>query len=186
MKGPSNMRKILGIGAVALVCLSVCATAALAVALPTFKSDLIVPNQSLAGVKLKSTYKEAVKAFSSGAKGCSTTKGCSWASAGGPSFSIVFARLTTKGKPIVAEISIRAGESSTGKPVYSGPLLALKTSSGIGLGSSASAVKHAYPHATGGPSRGGYVVKGSGERATNFQIEDGHVAGIAMQGVHLG
>jgi hypothetical protein len=181
------MKKFLMTGAAALATLALCATAAWAVTLPTFKSDLIVPNRSLAGVTLKSTYKEAVRAFRTGARGCSTTKGCVFRASNGATFSIIFARLSAKSKPIAAEISIQAGESSSGKPLFAGPLTALKTSSGIGIGSSASAVKRAYPHATGTVRQGGYVVKGTTKvQSTRFTIEDGRVSGISMVGVELG
>jgi hypothetical protein len=174
-------------GAVALVTLALCATAALAVTLPTFKSDLIVPNRSFAGVAPRSTYKEAIRAFRSGARGCSTTKGCAYRTSNGSTFSIVFAKLTEKSKPIVAEISVLTGESSSGKPLFDGPLTALRTSSGIGIGSTASAVKRAYPHATGSVSSGGYVVAGPTKvQSTRFTIEDGRVSGILMVGVELG
>jgi hypothetical protein len=181
------MKKFLMASAAALASLALCATAAWAVTLPTFKSDLIVPNRSLAGVPIRSTYKEAVRAFSSGARGCSTTKGCVFRASNGATFSIIFARLSANSKPIAAEISILTGESSSGKPLFSGPLTALKTSSGIGIGSSASAVKRAYPHATGSARKGQYVVQGSTKvQSTRFTIDDGRVSGISMVGVALG
>jgi hypothetical protein len=182
------MRKILGIGAAAVVCVSLCATAAWAAKLPTFKSDLIVPNKSLAGVTLKSTYKKAVKAFRSGASGCSTTTGCVYRAADGATFSIQFARLTATSKPIVAQISILAGDKVTGtheKPLFDTPLAALKTAKGIGLGSTRAALKRAYPHATGNAVEG-FTIKGHGEYATSFHLLDGRVTDIQMQALPLG
>jgi hypothetical protein len=181
------MKKLIGVGVAALVSLSLVATA-FAAGLPTFKSDLIVPNKSLAGVKLKSTYPEAVQAFSSGAKGCSVTKGCSYRAADGATFSILFARLTTKGKPFAAEISIQAGDKVTGTtetPVFSTPLAALKTANGIGLGSTAAAVRRAYPHATGNTLQG-YGIKGPGEYGTSFNFLHGRVTLIEMHAVDVG
>jgi hypothetical protein len=180
------MRKLIGAGAVALVSLSLVATA-FAAGLPTFKTDLIVPNQSLAGVKLKSTYPEAVRAFASGAKGCSTSK-CSYQAADGATFSVLFARLTAKSKPIVAQIAIQAGDKTSGTtetPVFTTPLAALKTAREIGLGATAAAVKRAYPHVTGN-TLNGYEIKGHGEYGTSFHFLHGRVTLIQMQAVDLG
>jgi hypothetical protein len=182
------MRKLLTTGAVALVTLALCATAALAVTLPTFKSDLIVPNRSLAGVTLKSTYKEAVRAFRSGTRGCSTTKGCSYRASNGATFSILFAKLTETGKPIVAEISILAGDKVSGDhetPLFDTPLAALKTAQGIGLGSTVAALRHAYPHLSGS-ALDGFEMKGPGDYGTHFGVLDGRVTLIQMEGVHVG
>ncbi|HEY3776353.1 MAG TPA: hypothetical protein VGL69_25385 [Solirubrobacteraceae bacterium] len=182
------MKKFLIAGAAALAALALCATAAWAVTLPTFKSDLIVPNRSLAGVTLKSTYKEAIRAFSSGTRGCSTTKGCSYQAANGASFSILFAKLTETSKPIVAEISIQAGRKVSGvhdTPVFDTPLAAMKTAQGIGLGSTLGALKRAYPHLTGN-AVDGFEIKGHGEYGTHFGLLGGRVTLIQMQAVHLG
>jgi hypothetical protein len=181
------MKKLLGAGVAALVSLSLVATA-FATGLPTFKSNLIVPNKSIAGVKLKSTYPEAVKAFKSGAKGCSVTKGCSFGTAAGATFSILFARLTTQGTPFVAEISVQAGEKGAGTKamgVFTTPLAALKTANGIGLGSTAAEVRRAYPHATGNALEG-FTIKGHGEYATSFHLLDGRVTLIQMEGADVG
>jgi hypothetical protein len=182
------MKKFLMTGAAALATLALCATAAWAATLPTFKSDLIVPNRSLAGVTLKSTYKQAIVAFRSGSRGCSTTKGCSFRAANGATFSIIFARLTQTSKPIVAQISLQAGDKVSGEhetPVFDTPLAAIKTANGIGLGSTVSALKHAYPHITGS-ARNGFEIKGHGAYATRFNVLDGRVSLIQLEGVPLG
>jgi hypothetical protein len=182
------MRKTVAAGAGALVILALSAAGALAVTLPTFKSDLIVPNKSVAGVTLKSTYKQAIQAFRSGAKGCSTTKGCSFRASNGATFSVLFARETQKSKPFVAEITVEAGAKyvgSTETPLFDTPLTALKTAQGIGLGSTLAAVKRAYPHAVGSAVRG-LEIKGHGAYETHFNFTKGHVTLIAMQGVALG
>jgi hypothetical protein len=185
------MKKLIGVGVgvgvAVLVSLSLVATA-FAAGLPTFRSDLIVPNQSLAGVKLKSTYSEAVKAFKSGARGCSITRGCSYRAADGATFSVLFARLTTKGTPFVAEISVQAGDKLAGTKetgVFTTPLAALKTANGIGLGSTAAEVKRAYPRATGNPVEG-FTIKGHGEYGTSFHLLDGRVTLIQMEGADVG
>jgi hypothetical protein len=180
------MKKLIGVGVAALVSLSLVATA-FAAGLPTFKSNLIVPNQSLAGVKLKSTYPEAVQVLKSGAKGCSITR-CSYEGADGSTFSVLFARLTAKSKPFVAQIMLQAGSKVTGTtetPVFTTPLVALKTANGIGLGSTVAAVKHAFPHATGN-ALDGYEIKGHGEYGTSFHFLHGRVTSIELQAVDLG
>jgi hypothetical protein len=184
------MKKFLTVGAAALATLALCATAAWAATLPTFKSDLIVPNRSLAGVTLKSTYKQAIRAFSSGTRGCSTTKGCSYQAADGATFSILFAKLTETSKPIVAEIAIQTGSKVTGAhqtptPLFDTPLAAMKTAQGIGLGSTLGALKRAYPHLTGN-AVDGFEMKGHGEYGTHFGLLGGRVTLIQMQAVHLG
>jgi hypothetical protein len=182
------MRKFLMTGAAALATLALCAASAWAATLPTFKSDLIVPNRSLAGVTLKSTYKQAARAFRNGSRGCSTTKGCSFQATNGATFSIIFARLTETSKPLVAEISIQAGDKVSGEhetPVFDTPLAAIKTGNGIGLGSTVAALKHAYPHIKGSAARG-FEIKGHGAYATRFSVLEGRVSLIQLEGIPLG
>jgi hypothetical protein len=69
--------------------------------------------------------------------------------------------------------------------VFTTPLAALKTAKGIGLGSTAAAVKRAYPHVTGN-ALDGYEIKGHGEYGTEFHFLHGRVTLIQMQAVHFG
>jgi hypothetical protein len=101
-------------------------------ALPTFKNHLIVPNKSVAGIQLNESYAAARKALRN--SGCSMLHGCNFRGANGSDFNVQFA--STNGTSFfVGEISITAGFNGNGVPVFKSPLTALKTASGIGLGS---------------------------------------------------
>ena len=183
-----SMRKFAVPGAAALACMLLMAVSARAAGLPTFKSDLIVPNHSVAGVRLHAGYGAAVSAFRSGGRQCSLKQGCSYQLANGSTFSLTFVRLTTHGSPFVGQITISAGRTVSGSrssPDFDTPLATLKTASGIGLGSTAAAVKRAYPHIRKDSSVD-FTIPGPGEYGTTFTLADGRVAYIEMQAVHLG
>ena len=76
-----------------------------------------------------------------------------------------------------------SGEHET--PVFDTPLAAIKTASGIGLGSTVAALKHAYPHITGS-ALDGFAIKGHGAYETRFNLLHGRVTLIQLDGVALG
>jgi hypothetical protein len=150
---------------------------ALAAATPTFTNDVIVPNVSIGQLKLSESPAVARKSFPG--KDCNTS-GCDYGAADGAwSVSVVFVQTSKHAKPIVGQISILASKPDT-------PVDSLKTTRSIGIGSTAAQVKKAYPHTTGSPAEGGYVIAGQGEHRTNFQISNGRVIGVTMSSVRLG
>lgn len=149
-------------------------------ALPTFKSDLIVPNKSLAGIRLNGSYAAAVKDFRSGA--CSKERGCNFEGANRSTFGVFFAEKTSTAPWVVGAIKISAGFKLVhGKvmPVFAAPLTALKTASGIGLGSTPREVKAAYPKVTGSAASG-YVLQGRRQMDTSFEFQSGRLAQITL------
>ncbi len=178
------MRKVTAVLAAAVAALALAATAMAATgSLPSFKSHLIVPNRSVGGVVLKSSAASAVRTLGA-SRSCSVDNGCVFTK-NGANFSVQFARLTAHSKPIVASISMNVEMTGSGTPVFTTPLVALKTASGIGLGSTAAAVKHAYPAAKGSPKTG-YAIVGADAHQTTFTLVHGRVTTISMAGVHLG
>jgi hypothetical protein len=174
------MRKVLAAGAVALATLALCASA-LAAVLPTFRSDLIVPNRSVAGITLMSHRTLALQKLRSGAGNCRSMKSCTYTAANGASFSMEFIGQSIGSPRVVASITIQAGHRMSGStevPVLTTPLTALKTSGGIGLGSTLAVVRRAYPHATGN-ARIGLTIK-SHDFYTKFGFLDGKVTLIEM------
>jgi hypothetical protein len=157
-----------------------------AASLPQARSTLIVPNKSLAGVKLNSSIAAAVSVWGKG--GSCTPAGCEY---GNPSSSLgtaslVAAKLSENAPVLVVAISITVGRIGTSlKPSFKTPLTRYKTASGIGLGSTVRELKHAYPHLA---SEQGKVfrLKGAGESMTTFIAETGRVETLTTQSVHLG
>jgi hypothetical protein len=145
-------------------------------ALPTLQNHLIVPNKSIAGIQLNESYAAAGKAVHS--SGCSKLHGCNFSGANHSDFNVQFA--STNGTSFfVGEISITAGFNGNGVPVFKPPLTALKTASGIGLGSTARKVKAAYPKVTGNP-REGYFLNGRGQLRTLFQFTNGRLTHMVV------
>jgi hypothetical protein len=179
------MKKLTVLGA-ALACLLLGSAVAAASSLPAFRSHLIVPNHSLGGVTLNSSAAAAARELGVSGAHCSAKKGCAFVGAGESEFSVLFAGTVHHPTPFVVEIAISTGTTKTGAHSFDSPFADLKTSAGIGLGSTAKAVKAAYPHATGSASQGVLSIVGHGELATEFIIADGRVTEIQMHALHLG
>jgi len=123
--------------ALAALCLPAAAAAA---KLPSFPSNSIVIKKSIGGVALGQSAKKAKSAWGSG-KGCTSSKGfdaCTYD--GGASGNAQWTAID--GKVVDMHVNVA---SDGGRPNFKSPLAALKTSKGIGLGSTYKAVKQAYP-----------------------------------------
>jgi hypothetical protein len=161
-------------------------------ALPTTHTTLIVPVKSLAGVKLGSSLASATAAWGKG--GTCSAGGCQYGSnltkVGAASFLV--AQTTTTAPVEVVRVSIEAGvtnDTATGKKDFNTPLDRFKTAKGIGIGSTVSELKRAYPHVKPTTAVGSisvYTLAGPGESLTLFDVTEGRVFGISMQSVHLG
>jgi hypothetical protein len=142
--------------------------------LPSFPSRAIVPGSSLGGVKL-GTAADAAIARWGGNEACPkpfTGFECRWrATSGGSSATLFF-----KGGKVAA-VAVRVGTTSTGNPVFTGPLMKLKARSKVGLRSTLRQVLRAYPKLKGSGSGGAL---GTGARATTFSTSGGRVTEIVV------
>ena len=75
-----------------------------------FKNHLIVPNKSVAGIRLNTSYAAARRAFPN--SGCSTVHGCDLRGANGSDFNVQFA--STNGSPSSSERSASRRASRMG------------------------------------------------------------------------
>jgi hypothetical protein len=176
------------IGLITSVVLALTLPAGAQAALPTPRSTLIVPVKSLAGVKLGASLASATTAWGQG--GTCSESGCNYESKNDKDGSAGFVLAQTSATaPIqVVKVSIDAGLTSLAsgaKKNFDTPLDRFKTADGIGIGSTAAKLKHAYPHLKK-PTTGLYELAGPGESLTLFEVEEGRVAGISMQSIHLG
>jgi hypothetical protein len=178
------------IGLVTSVVLALALPAGAQAALPTTHSTLIVPVKSLAGVKLGASLASATAAWGKGGT-CSENGGaCIYESTNDKdgSASFLVAQTSTTAPVEVVNVSIKAGLTSRAvgaKKNFNTPLDRFKTAKGIGIGSTASKLKHAYPHLKKSIT-GIYNLAGPGESFTLFEVEEGRVAGISIQSIHLG
>jgi len=176
------------IGLVTSVVLALTLPAGAQAALPTTHSTLIVPVKSLAGVKLGASLASATASWGKG--GTCSASGCNYESKNDKDGSAGFVVAQTSATaPIrVVKVSIEAGVTSLAygaKKNFDTPLDRFKTAKGIGIGSTAAKLKHAYPHLKK-PITGLYELAGPGESLTLFEVQEGRVAGISMQSMHLG
>jgi hypothetical protein len=179
------------------VAVALCVLALPAVALasfPKFKKTLIVPNKSVGSLKLKVSYGTAIKELGTNKGGeCTKSGGCHWGTVSTGGFSFFMVASKAGATPTVTAITIGAPENpSTGAARFTGPLMKLKTSKKIGLGSTAKAIKHAYPgikvYSTSKTS-GEYVIYGKGSvskrPSTTFTVTNGRVVDIGVESRQL-
>jgi len=140
-----------------------------------FTSDSIVIQKSLGGITLGSTLAAASKRFP--AKDCSSG-GCSYTTAT-YSVNFVMAQRRVHSKPFVGQVSLNATKTSNT------PATQLRTSKGIGIGSTARQLKKAYPQATGS-RKDGYVLQGRGQHETIFDFTGKHVSYIQLHNINIG
>jgi len=140
--------------------------------LPSFAGSLIVPGASAGGVKLAMTADTAIARWG-GNDACPkpfTGYECRWRAASGGAYA---ALTFTNGKVVAIDLSV--GTSSTGNPVFKGPLMKLKTRKKVGMRSTLRQVLTAYPKLRGSPSG---AALGSGGHTTTFSTSGGRVTEI--------
>ena len=145
-------------------------------ALPKTTDKLIVPNKSIGGVTLGANPSQVTRAWGANSDCISTCIYQAKVKPGaGTAAASALLEQKRKGAPYkVWSLFIYVGEETVGKktvPNFKTPLTKFKTRKGIGLGSTVSALKHAYhglkrERATGGFSF--YELKGAGETETGF------------------
>ena len=153
------------------------ATSSATAALP--RAGLIVPGRSIAGLRLGVTARAARKAWGIPAQ-CGTAAGvhyCRYATARPLSGFVSF--VLTRGR--VSSISLEAAYNPTTKRfVETGPLASFRTAKGIRIGSTAAAVRHAYPSA-GSAASGQELTLTNAKRVTYFLLSSaGNVYGITL------
>ncbi len=175
-------RLAIGLAAVLVLALPLAANAAL----PSAGSTLIVPNKSIGGVKLGSSLAAATSAWGKG--GTCGVSGCTYAAAQGHggTASFLVAATVTGGPEKVVSVDVEAGLlGNSGKRNFNTPISRFKTANGIGVGSTVSQLRHAYPHLTKRAANY-YVILGPAVTFTGFGILEGRVENIKMQDVQLG
>lgn len=159
----------------ALALLVPAAVALAAGSLPKPPNPTIVAPTSLAGVKVGQPEDKAKAAWGTGRGRCegSASSGyCEYGESGGSKgyARIEFRNGKVSGSRIVAGIDAKKGQTTTAAAA----LLTMKTSSGIGIGSTYAKLKAAYPKAEliGKPSDEVfyYVLEGPGERIMAFTL----------------
>lgn len=158
-------------------------------ALPRTSNTLIVPAHSLGGVTLGSNAKAVTKAW--GKNGACEEFRCLYegAAPAGGTASVASVLLETPGSggaPKVTTVFVNIGDKRVGselKPNFVTPLTRFKTSKGIGLGSTATELKHAYKGLKKEGTAGlfTYALKGPKESETDFSTVSGRVTGIAVR-----
>ncbi len=188
--GRSDRRgRVRRVGAAALALGALAAIAvpgSAAAALPTTTNDLIVPAQSIGGLALGSTPGAISKAW--GKSGACTEISCAYSGpvheGEDPALAEV---LLDRGSAGFAawNIYISAGRiigGATQKPNFNTPLTRFKTAKGIGLGSTAAELKHAYHGVKKQPGNTVYLLKGANESETVFTASaEGRISTIAIE-----
>jgi hypothetical protein len=164
---------------VALATLLLTAGAQAATTTPKLANRLIVPNKSVGSLKLGQSRSAALAAWGKGttcgAGGCVFGKEPTPAS-GRAQYSLA---ATIEGaSPTVATIVLEAGPFGK-KLNFKTPLASLKTSKGIGLGSTKAQLLRAYPHMTSAGANF-YVIPFSPTDETIFGLLGGRVNMIAI------
>lgn len=142
--------------------------------LPSFSSGLIVPGASAGGAKLGMAADTAIARWGGNAECPKPFKGyeCRWrAASGGASASLNF----KDGKVVAIDLSV--GTTSTGTPLFKGPLMKLKTRKKVGMRATLRQVLKAYPKLRGSPSG---AALGSGIHTTTFSTSGGRVTEIYL------
>lgn len=160
--------------------------AAAQAALPKTSSTLIVPAKSIGGLALGATATGVTNAWGKnkaceyqclyeGRKGTAETAALASAGLETPSH----------GAPKVWSLSISVGSKQVGSnlvPNFNTPLTSFKTAKGIGLGSTATELKHAYHAAKKQGEPGGfyYTLQGPKDSFTFFSAPKGRITQIGV------
>lgn len=172
-------RRMIPVGA-ALLALAL--PAAASAKLPSFPSTSIVIKSSIGGVSLGQSQKNAKAAW--GTKGGTCTFDQNFGSCTFEAGTSGTAQWTADDGKVT---SVRIYTGTTGStPNFKTPLTALKTSKGIGIGSTLKAVKQAYP--TGKGDKNYWAVGGARLKPyTTFVVSSGRVTQITTgDGKHQG
>lgn len=155
-------------------------------ALPKAKSTLIVPAHSVAGLALGADPTQLKRAW--GGKTCEFTCGFEGTKSAGGTAPFANVLLEKKGaKPkvwlIAISVGYKSGAGGSTVPDFDSPLVAWKTSKGIGLGSKVSEVEAAYPKAKeeDAPSGPFFTLKGPGQSATDLTTQENRVVAITIE-----
>jgi hypothetical protein len=160
----------------AVLALTLAVPAVAQAGLPHPSSNAIVLGKSIGGATIGHSFASAKSSWGSGGvcTGARAFSQCSYLasktkSLGQGSFS------AENGK--IVSVNVSAGQTSTGKLIIPASLKPLKTSKGIGLGSTVSQIKSKYPHA-GHNQQFNYYILGPGKHATTFSLLKGKVSSI--------
>ena len=141
--------------------------------LPTPKLRRIVPGRSIAGVRIGQSAGDALAAWGPGETCINRVDGnCDWIT-----LKQGVASITLRTGRVRREVSITAG-SGDGGYAFGGTLPELRTSRGIGLGSTRAQVVRAYPAVR---LSGAALLVVSHRRVTSFTIADRRVVVIAIR-----
>src|SRR5215218_3922204 len=168
------------LSAIALLCSAAVGTAS--AKLPTPSSTRIVPNVSLGGVALGTTWVSRPAGWGAPTD-CNRNVACVWTArsdalpkgnARGITGPFVLSA-SQNGK--VAFLAIGVGEKSPDPRA----LRKWQTAKGVGFGDTVSTLRRAYPSASKGRVRGQYVLWGAGRRTrTNFRFTNGKLANVEL------
>lgn len=146
--------------------------AAASAELPSFANTSVVPGTSAGGVKLGMAADTAIKRWGGNPDCPAPFAGyeCRWrGTRGGESASLNF----KDGRVVAIDLSV--GTTSTGAPIFKGPLMKLKLRGKIGMRSTLRQILNVYPKLRGSPSG---AALGSGIHTTTFSTSGGRVTEI--------
>jgi hypothetical protein len=157
--------------AILAVAILAVAPAAAEAKLPSPKSKVIVPNKSIAGVRIGMDAAQAVKLWGAGSNcDAAVSNACIWTAKLGT------ARFDVSGGKVAA-IHIEAGQKESGESIYRGPLTGWKTKKKVGLGTQLNVVARKYKKAKA--TGGGLQIDGK-RLATYFDSSGGRVARLSV------
>lgn len=139
---PSRLSFLTAALAVAVLALPTAAQAKL----PSFSDTSIVVGSSVGGAKLGQPRAAAKHAWGS-SRGVCSDFACVFQDDRHPNLGTAQFDFEDGKRGRVSKLFLSVGRDSRGKPVFSGPLEALRGANGVGFGSSQRAVKAAYPKA---------------------------------------
>jgi hypothetical protein len=178
------MRKSLALTAVAL-CLALLAPATSLAYLPAFRSTLINPGHSIAGIQLRGSFASARHAIVGSAHDCTGGAGCEFSHHHSHLVFVMTAAQPHR-KPFVDRVIIAMpfAQAAAHHPAVPPHLAVMTTTRGIALGSTLGALTRAYPNVRE-QIQGYWTLAGPGGRSTDFWVSSGHVWQIAVQAARL-
>lgn len=164
--GSRAMRRLLPL----LVLVAAVTPATASADLPTFKTTKVDPGKSLAGVKIGASKASALKAWG---KKCRTARNqCVYEAKGDT--------IQSKGAGVIfftaGKVSAVSFKAPTKNP-FRAPYTKLKTSKGVGIGSTRDQLRAAYPDARTA-NQGLYVEVYTGSMMTQFTVGEGRTTNI--------